>query len=231
MSDLTVIVLHGAGTGSWVWERVTTAMNSPALALSVPGRVEGATPDGCATQLVADIDAAGVDEVVPVVHSLSGVLAPALAQRLGSRLRHVVYVSAVIPAAGRSFVNAIGFPAGLVLRVLFWFNRSGLTPSESMIRNELCNDLDESDAAEVVARYEAEFPGLYVTSVGGPPAVPLTYVRLSHDKSVAPALQSTMMARLDSPREIEIDAGHLVMLSRPGELAAILDETATSVSV
>lgn len=229
MSDHTAIMLHGAGTGSWVWERVATAMTTPTVALDVPGRVEGATPDGCAAQLVADIDAAGVNDVVLVVHSLSGVLASDLAQRLGPRLRHVVYVSAVIPSAGRSFVDAIGFPAGFVLRVLFRFNRSGLSPAESMIRGELCNDLDESDTARVVARYEAEFPGLYVTPVGRPPAVPSTYVRLSRDKSLAPALQSKMVAHLDSPHQVEVDAGHLVMLSQPTELAAILDATSASV--
>lgn len=188
MSDRTAILLHGAGTGPWIWERVVAAMNAPALAMCVPGRFANATPDGCAALLAADIDAAGVDEVVLVVHSLSGVLVPGLARLLGPRLRHVVYVSAVIPAANRAFVDAIGFPAGLVLRVLFRFNRSGLTPSEKMIRNELCNDLNERDAADVVARYEAEFPGLYVTPVAGPPAVPSTYVRLSLDKSIPPVL-------------------------------------------
>ena len=116
MGDRTAILLHGAGFGPWIWDRVIEQMTSPALALAVPGREPGATPDGCATRLAADIDAAGIEDVVLVVHSLSGVLVPGIAERLGSRLRHVLYVSAVIPEAGTAFVNAIGFPAGLVLR-------------------------------------------------------------------------------------------------------------------
>jgi len=223
MAHRAAVLLHGAGMGSWVWDRTIASMTTPAIALDVPGRNPDATPDVCAARLVAQIDAAAVDDVVLVVHSLSGVLVPSMARLLGPRLRHVVYVSAVIPAPGRSFVDTIGFPGGLVLRVLFRFNRSGLVPSESMIRSELCNDLDDDDAAQVVAAYEPEFPGLYVTPVDGPPGLPSTYVRLSRDRSVPPPLQSAMAARLDSPRLEELDAGHLAMLSAPAQLAAALD--------
>ncbi len=228
MGDSTAILVHGAGVGPWIWDRVIEQTARSALALAVPGREPGATPDGCAARLAAEIDAAGIEEVVLVVHSLAGVLVPAMAERLGSRLRHVVYVSAVIPAAGTAFVNAIGFPAGLLLRVLFRFNRSGLVPSEKMIRRELGNDLSEQDASMVVERYEAEFPGFYVTPVSGPPSVPTTYVTLSHDKSLLPPLQASMVARLDSPHIVQIDSGHLVMLSQPAELAAVIDAAVAS---
>lgn len=118
MGDCSVVLLHGAGIGPWAWERVRSRLSVPSIAPEVPGRFVGATPEACAEQLAADIDAFTAGDVVLVAHSLCGVLVPGLAERLGSRLKHVVYVSAVIPSAGQSFLAAIGFPMGLVIRTL-----------------------------------------------------------------------------------------------------------------
>lgn len=226
-SERTVVLLHGAGTGAWVWERVVAALPIAALALDVPGRTAEATPDSCANQLVAALDRQRVGPVMLVLHSLAGVLAPALSAGLGARLEKCVFVSGVIPSEGSSFADALGFPARLILRVLFKFNPEGLKPSEAMIRRELCNDLSEQDAALVVSRYEAERPGLYLTPVGAPPAqLAYAYVKLLEDRSVAPALQDRMITRLDNSRVHEISAGHLVMLSQPAALAEILGREA-----
>jgi len=228
-NKITLILLHGAGTGAWVWERVMQELSTPAIALDIPGRIEGATPDSCAAALVAELDRKGVDSVILVLHSLAGVLAPGLAARLGSRLKHLVYVAAVIPPSGGSFVDALGFANRVILRILFRFNPKGLKPSPAMIRRELCNDLDPLDAEQVISRYTAEMPGLYLTPVGAPSSLPsTTYVRLLKDQSVVPSQQEAMIARLDGPRVREMDAGHLVMLSSPAALAKILEEEVQS---
>jgi pimeloyl-ACP methyl ester carboxylesterase len=174
------------------------------------------------------IDAFSADEIVLVAHSLTGVLAPGLAARLGSRLTHIVYVSAVIPAANQSFLSAIGFPMGWVMRVLFRLNPKGLRPSDAMIRDGLCNDLDSADTAAVVELYTPEFPGLYTTAVAGPAQVRSTYVRLTADGSVSLAVQDRMIAALGTPEVAELDAGHLPMLSRPDEVAGVIDAAASA---
>ncbi len=226
-SQPTVVFLHGAGTGAWVWDRVTQALDRPAIALEVPGRTVGATPDGCASQLVEQLYRQGIGSVTVVLHSLAGVLAPALAARLWSRLSHCIFVSAVIPPAGQSFIDTLGIANRLILRVLFAFNRGGLKPSPAMIRNELCNDLSEEDAAMVVTRYAAEMPGLYLTPVGDlPSALRCGYVKLLQDRSVLPAQQNRMITRLGNPCVHEIDAGHLAMLSTPTLLAELLQREA-----
>jgi pimeloyl-ACP methyl ester carboxylesterase len=227
MSDCSVVLLHGAGIGPWAWERVRSRLSVPSIAPEVPGRVIGATPEGCTEQLAVEIDAFSRGNLVLVAHSLCGVLVPGLAARLGSRLTHVVYISTVIPSADQSFLGAMGFPMGLVMRVLFLMNPTGLRPSDSMIRSGLCNDLDEQDTAEVIARYTREFPGLYTTPVAGPAAIPSTYIRLTRDGSVSLATQGKMLARLEAPRVVDMDAGHLVMLSRPDEVAQVVEAAAS----
>ena len=228
-NEPTAVLLHGAGTGAWVWERVIRDLAMPTIALDVPGRTVGATPDGCATEPVAELDRRGVGSVMLVLHSLAGVLAPGLARKLGSRLTHCVFVSAVIPPPGGAFVDALGFANRLILRALFRFNPGGLKPSPKMIRRELCNDLTEQDTTAVVSRYVAETPELYLTPVGGPPAAPrCAYVKLLKDRSVLPAQQDLMIARRDNSRVHEIDAGHLAMLLAPASLAEVLMREASS---
>lgn len=221
-STPSFVLLHGAGTGAWVWERVARRLTPPVFALDVPGRTPGATPEQASKEIEAQLDRQRVGTVVLVLHSLAGVLASSLAERLGSRLQHLIYVSAVVPSAGAAFVDALPAANGLILRLLFRFRKSGLKPSPSMIRRELCNDLSEEDTALVVARFEAEFPGLYLTRVGAPPTVPGVYVRLLRDQSVPPQLQDAICARLPNLHIEDLDAGHLAMLSQPDRLADVL---------
>lgn len=223
----TLVLLHGAGLGSWIWKDVQPLLRSKPVALDVPGRRPGATPAQCARDLLAEIDRQAPDSVVLVLHSLAGVLAPDLASLLGNRLRRIVHLASVIPAPGRSFVDAIGFPAGCILRLLFRFRREGLRPSPAMIRHELCHDLDERTASLVIERYESEFPGLFLSPTGRiAPGCPTTYIRLSQDRSVPPRRQDRFIARLAAPRIVGIDAGHLAMLSAPARLAELLDREA-----
>ncbi|RDZ28285.1 alpha/beta fold hydrolase [Lysobacter silvisoli] len=229
MAYPVTVLLHGAGLGAWVWQPVIERMATPALALDVPGRHATATPEGCARALAAELDRRGIDEVVLVAHSLAGVLVPELAVRLGSRLRHCAYLAAAIAPPGGAFVDALGAIDRTLLRLLFRFNQDGLKPGEPMIRKELCNDLDEVAAAQVVSRYAAEFPGLYLTPVQAQPArVPSTYLRLLRDRSLARSRQDAMIARLQRPGVQDLDAGHLAMLSVPAQLAQTLTAIALS---
>lgn len=220
----TILLLHGAGTGAWVWERVVPALTAPALALDVASRSEGATPDICADALVRDLNDRQVGSVVLVVHSLAGVLAGPLASRLGSRLRHVVFVGAVIPRSGGSFVDGLPFPNRLILKTLFFFNRGGLKPSASMIRRELCNDLSDAEAKRVVERYEPEWPGLYLTPASAS-RVPsgAAYVKLLKDRTLPVKQQDRAINQIANPRICELATGHLPMLGAPRDLANILN--------
>ena len=230
MSNKTTIVfLHGAGTGAWVWERVMNELSIPSVALDIPGRTTGATPENCSEALVAELDRRGIDSLILVMHSLAGVLAPGLAARLGARIKRCIFVSAVIPPSGGSFVDALGFLNRQILRVLFKFNPKGLTPSPEMLRAELCSDLSPQDSEQVISRFVPEMPGLYLTPVGAFSPLPnATYIRLLKDKSVHPQQQDTMLARLSQPKVRELETGHMAMLAAPKALADLIMEEAES---
>jgi pimeloyl-ACP methyl ester carboxylesterase len=225
-NETTVLFLHGAGTGAWVWEQVMNELPVPAIALDVPGRRVGATPDNCADMLVAELDQRGIGSVILVMHSLAGALAPGLVARLGARVKRCVFVAAVIPPSEGSFVDALGFVNRLILRILFKLNPKGITPSPAMLRAELCSDLSPQDSERLISRYAPEMPGLYLTPVGKFSPLPnATYIKLLKDQSVSPAQQETMLTRLDQPVVRELETGHMAMLAAPTELANLIMET------
>lgn len=224
MNQTLVTLLHGAGTGGWVWDRVRPLVHGDCIAPDVPSRSPDVTPALCASRLLASIGERSAPRVVLVMHSLAGVLAGDLGQLLGPRLAACVYVSAIVPGEGSTFTKAVGFPGRLVLPILFRLNPNGLRPSGQMIRSELCGDLSAADADMVVERYQPEFPGLYRSKVGAPPSCRSAYVTLSQDASVPPKLQEQMAARLPNPTIHRIESGHLPMLSRPTELAAVINQ-------
>lgn len=224
MEQPVVALLHGAGTDGRIWERVRMHLVAESVAPDLASRGRDARPATCAAQVVASLGVPASRPVVLVMHSLAGVLAHDLGRILGPRVKACVYVAAVVPAEGGSFAQAMGFPGRWLLPLLFRLNPNGLRPSERMIRAELCEDLSAEDASLVVERYQPEYPGLYLSAVGAPPTVPSTYVSLARDRSVPPTLQARVAARVPQATIRELDGGHLVMLSRPSELAATIDQ-------
>lgn len=92
-----------------------------------------------------------------------------------------------------------------------------------MLRAELANDLSDADVAALVDQYEAEWPGLYLCRVGDARNVPRpSYIRLTSDRSVPPKLQDRMVANLRNSKVLDLDAGHMAMLSKPDGLGELI---------
>ncbi len=107
------VLVHGAWHGGWCWQRVTQALAAGGHrvnAVTLTGLGERAhllSPAITLETHIADvmnaIDADELDDVVLAVHSYAGMLGTAVADRMPRRLRHLVYVDAVVPAPGESW--------------------------------------------------------------------------------------------------------------------------------
>lgn len=226
MSQSFFCLLHGAGLGAWIWRDLLPLLDRPAIAVDFPARDDEAARmrlafDDYVDGVVSAIESRDEPRVVLVAHSISGVVALAAAERLGERLAGFVAIGAAIPADGGSFLSVLPGPQrllmGAIVRLL------GTKPPASEIRS-LASDLDEARGDEVVRRFAPESRALYLTpSAAGPPRAPSLYVRLTDDRSFDVAVQDRMMVNLDPDETVDFESGHLPMLSRPDDMATLLE--------
>lgn len=237
MSERGFVLLHGAGLGPWVWDQVVPSLEKPALAVEFPER--SGSDEARKRLSLSDYTDCIADQVrqyrpaqfVLVAHSISGVIAPILIQRFRDRVIGFAGIGAAIPRQGSSFLATLPIPRRLVMAAVL--RAFGTKPPEAAIKKSLCNDLEAEATAEVVQRFVPESRALYTTSgTVGFPDLPFLYVHLSADAEFGMPLQRRMAANLGSPSTAHVGAGHLPMLSRPAELADVLNKfMATSVDL
>ncbi len=107
------ILVHGAWHGAWCWRRVSEALvraGHHAHAVTLTGLGERAhllsstiTLETHISDVINAIEAEEMSDVVLAVHSYAGMLGTAVADRLPGRLKHLVYVDAVVPRPGESW--------------------------------------------------------------------------------------------------------------------------------
>lgn len=107
------VLVHGAWHGAWCWRHVLhelAAQGHRAHAVTLTGvgeRMHLMSPlitlETHIGDVVNAIEAEELDRVVLAVHSYAGMLGTAVADRMPQRLRHLVYVDAVVPKPGESW--------------------------------------------------------------------------------------------------------------------------------
>jgi pimeloyl-ACP methyl ester carboxylesterase len=248
------VLVHGGAHGAWCWEPVLPHLEGRAVAVDLPpkeirggDRSEALPPslstvgiDEFACSVIADVAAAGIDRFVLVGHSMGGLTIAEVARRIPERIVHLVFVSCIVPAEGRTMVDGLPTELREMTRAALARARAGdvaalgIGSDEALQRRMFCNDMDESQARFVLDRCGPEAPTPFeqvVRRSGIPADLPKTYVRLLRDRALTPADQDAQVANLRaSPggeiRIVELDTGHDVMVSRPALLAEVLNRIA-----
>ena len=231
------VFLHGGGQGSWVWNETIAALEQQtdggfgrALALDIPGcgakrgyATERLDVSDIVSGLLADIKAAGFNDVVLVGHSQAGTILPRLIEARPDLFRRVVYVSCLAPLPGQTPLN--------------W--RSTMPEADSALTNAappgtreryramFCNDMPLETAEKFLDNlgrdswpsrsYEmSEWRYDHLDAAQG------SYVICLKDATLVPSWQVMFAERLKAKRLIRVDAGHQVMNTRPHALAELL---------
>jgi pimeloyl-ACP methyl ester carboxylesterase len=197
-----------------------------------------------AESVLDDADVAGFDRFVLVGHSLAGVTIPEVARRAPDRVAHLVFLSCTIPAEGGSTLDRLhddlaamsrdGLAAALARPATGELVAPTLT--DDMLRQMFGTDLDDDAMQLVVDQVGQEVLPVIdepVTRLGVPPTIPKTWIRLLRDAALSVADQDLSIAYLEQspggPVEVvDLDTGHNAMLSRPREVAAIVDRIAAA---
>lgn len=232
------VLVHGGTLTSTMWDQVRTHLRAPCVAVDLPGRryrpadLAKVTITDWVTSVVADIDRAGVDEVVLVGHSSGGYVLPGVASALAARptpaLQGLVFVSATVPADGerpldylREDIRTLASDhRELTLDSARGRTIGGLRTGEAPIETEL-------EIVENGPRMGLEAPLVLFEEIswaGFPTEVPRFYVRARRDKVIPPELADRMIDAMGGATVIDLDAGHRSYETHPAELAAVIDE-------
>jgi pimeloyl-ACP methyl ester carboxylesterase len=232
---LPIVLVHGGGLDGRCWEPLRAELAGPSLAVDLPGRGRHPAPLGsvtfamCAEVVRDDADAAGFDELVLVGHSLAGCSMPATVALLGERVRHAVFVACTVPDDGKSAYDMLDPAIQELIREAAGTQPRPMPPE--IAKMVLGDDLTDAQYAWCVRRLVAEAPGLTTEAVDLAPlrtSMPRTWVRTLHDLIVSAEQQLHYAANVGHCEIVDLDAGHMCMVSRPREVAEILNEVAST---
>lgn len=239
---LGYVFLHGGGQGGWVWRETIDALRAQGgdrigtvLALDVPGcgskrdrDTSGISPGDVATELLKELQDAGLQDVVLVGHSQAGTILPLMAEQRPSLFRRLIYISACAPLAEQTIPGMIGLGAyGSHSDEVGWPVPLGGDTIESRVPSMICNDMSDSEAAAFVALLgEDSWPNDVTFGTGWDygncGATSSSYVICLRDGVLPVSWQEKFAARLKAQRIVRVDAGHQVMNTQPQALAKIL---------
>ena len=210
-----MLLLHGAGLGPWVWDRLTPLLDG-AEAVTFRGR-----PDVTLAQCVETVARRVTAGSVIVGHSIAAEIAIGAALARPDDVAALILVGGMVPKSGKPFLSLLPPPQRMLVRLILRRSKDGVRLPKGLVKKSYCNDLDEATTQFVLDRLEPEAPRLYSDPLEWDGLqTPVGYVKLLDDPGVKQ--QEAVIARVGAKRVVELRSGHLPMLSQPETLAAAL---------
>jgi pimeloyl-ACP methyl ester carboxylesterase len=163
-------------------------------------------------------------DLILVGHSMSGIIISKVAEVMPERVKHLVYLAAVVPKNNEALIDLLTKERQETLRKqrgkvkeLFGTIESlrpvYFTDLEGEEKEYYLRQLTPQPLAVFFERIRfSRFPAI---------AIPKTYIMGMRDRSLPPDLTRGFAERL-KVEPVKIDAGHDLMVSRPAETAEIL---------
>lgn len=234
-----LVLVHGGEHAADCWELTIAELRGQepelrVLAVDLPGH--GNKPGDLATatigewvdSVVADIEDAGLGDIVIVGHSMAGVTVPGVVTKLGSsRVREMVLATAFVPPQGLAIADTLGGPLAVFARRAARIGRPMKIPAP-VARWAFCNGMTGAQRRAAMSKLYTEssrVPGEPVDRSGLPEDIPRTWIMTTRDRALSVASQHASIAALGGVQKmITIDACHEVMFSHPEQLARTLIE-------
>jgi pimeloyl-ACP methyl ester carboxylesterase len=228
----TFALVHGAWHGAWCWERLTPELESMGhrvVAMDLPSDDGSASFDDYADVVCAALNEHPGEDLILVGHSLAGNTIPLVAAR--RPLRRLVYICALLPIPGRPLVQQMSSDT----EMLHPDYALGLSQPDSDGRRTWINeekalfhlfddcDADTAHGAFARLRPQATHPYRQPFSLSALPAVDTTYVLCNEDRLVNPDWARRAARQRLQVEVVELPGSHSPFLSRPRDLAILLD--------
>jgi len=232
------VLVHGACHGAWCWEAVAerlSARGHRVVTLDLPGHgrraseLVKASVLGYARAVVDAMALEGIGRGILVGHSMAGIVIPKVAELAPERLKHLVFLAALVVSDGDRPFDRLIPPARALIQGLAQArgNRTYFYPSEmawARFMNDLPRHHPQVQAALARLTPQPIHPWLERVDLKRFYAmqVPRTYIRCLKDVAVPPD-RALVYARRLGVKPIDLDTAHDAMLSQPEAVARILD--------
>ena len=220
----TFVLIPGAGGSAWYWHRVTPLLveaGVDGIAVELPAADDSADLTTY-TDVVCDAIRDVRGPLVLVGQSMGAFTAPMVADRIGTAM--IVLVNPMVPTAGESpgqWWDATGQDQAMAA----YFRRIGLPDKDFDPVEDFFHDVPASvrdEAFSQPAPRQSDTPFGQPWPLDGWPDVPTRVVAGSDDRFFPLEFQRVVVReRLGLDVDV-LPGGHLMALSRPGELADYL---------
>lgn len=238
----TYVLIGGAWIGAWAWKDVARELRSKghdAYPLSLTGLGERVHLGSAETNLTTHIidvvnliEFEDLNDVVLVVHSYSGIVAPGVADRVPEKLAGIVYVDTAPLPNGFKMLDFNSPEGQEELRKTVETSGEGWkmpVPSfDELAVSTSIAGLGEAERARFTAKATPHPFGTYTEPLKltrkTPHEIPQVLVACDDFRSLVEAGHPRLAFVHESGWHVEnLDTGHWPMLSMPQELASILD--------
>ncbi|MDB5852444.1 MAG: hypothetical protein JWR22_485 [Herminiimonas sp.] len=228
----TYVLVHGAWHGAWCWRDVASGLRQAGHRVFTPtqtGSGERAhllsrdiTLDCYVRDVVNLLEAEDLSDVVLVGHSFGGISISGAADRVPHRIRHLVYLDALILNDGQSAFSMIPADVVAMRRALATASGGVSIPvpdpaAFGVTVPEQAAWLRKECTPHPLSSYEDVFRLKGVVGNG----LPATYVAVTPHYVPTTASRDYAKAREDW-HYAELEAGHDAMVTTPGSLIEIL---------
>lgn len=222
----TIVLVHGAFADAAGWSGVISVLQHDGYrVVAVENPLQSFDGDVANTKRVVD-DQSG--PLVLVGHSYGGAVITAAAAG-NAKVKSLVFLAAITPDAGEPVAAFLDkYPTDLA-RAQIVDSGGFVTVDPAKFRSVFAADLPVGDAAVAAATQKP----IAASAFGGkvPAAawktIPSWYVVSKQDHALSPDLERFYAKRMNAHTS-EVDGSHVAFISRPKEIAKIIEEAATS---
>lgn len=227
------VLIHGAGSGAWVWHRVAPRLERKGhtvITPDLPGHGLHPIPMAEVT-LAAYVDSvnrileAQSEPVVLVGHSMGGAVITQAAEHFPAKIKTLVYLAGYLLRNGESMLEIAQADTEslLLANAIFSADQRSATFRPEAVREIGYGDCSDEDMALVrsllAPQAIAPLATPLTTSADNFGRVPRVYIECLRDKTIGPATQKRMYTALPCSQVITMDTSHNPYLSDPEALA------------
>ena len=233
-SGQTFVLVHGAWHGGWCWSRVADRLRGAGKRVFTPTQTglgerrhllsKDITLDTFTADIVNVIEAEELTDIVLVGHSFGGNAISGVADRMGERIRHLVYLDSLVVEGGKAPFDNLAADVVAARRKAAEDSSGGVSlpnPPPSVF-----GVLDTADTEWVRRRLTPHPISTYTSklNIKGPVGnnLPRTYVHCTNPSYAALQASRDWVKAQQGWRWADIPTGHDAMVSAPDELTRLL---------